>query len=140
MTFNKEWLPIAFWFIIASACFSVPLLLHMNLLREVKELQESTIDIIRFIEEKKNPFEATGYIVTRLDDGRFLISFSRPENYMGRDRLLTYDVTLSPSDFNAFVSVLIPTTPKKEEENQNEDRGDRGSYRSFFAKLFERWG
>lgn len=63
----------------------------------------------------KNPFEATGYIVTRLDDGRFLISFSRPENYMGRDRLLTHYVILSTSDFNAFVSVMIPTTPKKEE-------------------------
>lgn len=115
MKFNKEWIQVAFWFIVASAWFGVPLLLHLSLLREVKELQESTIGIIRFIEERKNPFEATGYIVTRLDDGRFLISFSRPENYMGRDRLLTHDVILSTSDFNAFVSVMIPTTPKKEE-------------------------
>lgn len=115
MKFNKEGILIVFWFIVASACFSVPLLLHLSLLREVKELQESTIGMIRFIEEKKNPFEATGYIVQRLDDGRVHISFSRPENYLGRDRLLTYDVILSPRDFNAFVSVLMPTTPKKEE-------------------------
>lgn len=115
MKFNKEGIMIAFWFIVASAFFSVPILLHLKILREVKELQESTISMIRFIEEKKTPFEATGYIVQRLDDGRFHISFSRPENHMGRDRLLTHDVILSPSDFNAFVSVLIPTTPKKEE-------------------------
>lgn len=40
---------------------------------------------------------------------------------------------------------LLKAAKQLEEENQNEDRrtqdrGDRGSYRSFFAKLFERWG
>lgn len=115
MKLNKVGFQVAFWFIVTSAWFGAPLLLHLSLLGEIKELKESTFSMIWFIEEKKNPFEATGYIVTRLDDGRFRISFSRPENYMGRDRFLTHDVILSPRDFNAFVSVLMPTTPKKEE-------------------------
>lgn len=34
---------------------------------------------------------------------------------------------------------LLKAAKQIEEENQNEDRSDRGKHRCFFAKLFERW-
>ena len=64
--------------------------------------------LFAFADAKEKPFEATGYIVKRLDDGRFLISFSKPYPELEDDRMLTNDVILSRKDFNAFQSLLMP--------------------------------
>lgn len=80
--------------------------------REYERLAETQKAVFAFVEEAKKPFVATGYIVKRLDDGRFLISFSRPHPDLGKDRLLLNEVILSRKDFNAFQRFLIPETPQ----------------------------
>lgn len=77
-------------------------------IKQYKDMHGIRQRIVAFIDAKESPFEATGYIVKRLDDGRFLISFSKPYPELEDDRKLCLDVILSRKDFNAFQSMLIP--------------------------------
>lgn len=77
-------------------------------IRQYQDMRDIRQRLFAFVESKEKPFEATGYIVKRLDDGRFLISFSKPFPEFEDDRMLTNDVILSRKDFNAFQSLLMP--------------------------------
>ncbi len=76
--------------------------------RQYRDMHDIRQRLFAFVDAKEKPFEATGYIVKRLDDGRFLISFSKPCPGLEDDRILINDVILSRKDFNAFQSLLIP--------------------------------
>lgn len=80
----------------------------LDTVKQYKDMREIRLRLFAFVEAKEKPFEATGYIVKRLEDGRFLISFSKPFPEFEDDRMLTNDVILSRKDFNAFQSLLMP--------------------------------
>lgn len=84
----------------------------LDTVKQLEDMREIRHRLFAFIEAKEKPFEATGYIVKRLEDGRFLISFSKPFPEFEEDRMLTNDVILSHKDFNAFQSQLIPQKTK----------------------------
>ena len=79
---------------------------------QFEDMREIRSRLFAFVDAKVQPFEATGFIVKRLEDGRFLISFSKPYPKFEDDRMLTNDVILSPKDFNAIQSILTPSKPQ----------------------------
>ena len=62
---------------------------------EHKKIMETQEALQRLAKSKDTPFEATGFTVRRLLDGRVLISFTRPRAE-DRDRFFFVDVILSP--------------------------------------------
>lgn len=71
---------------------------HKKIMETQRIIQETT-------QGRNSPFEATGYILKRMTDGRLLLSFTRP-HAEDSERFFFVDVILPPKIANDLTPIL----------------------------------